>query len=768
MIVNTLQRRTYINGGLKTGSSIQIVDAILAGASKENEHRMRKKIELLAPAGGPEQFFAAVENGADAIYLGGFKFNARMKADNFTTEQLTEVIRYAHLRNVKIYITVNILMSDGELQSAVEYCTELYNMGADGIIVQDLGLASWVKNNLPNLALHLSTQGTVYNLSGVNAAQSLGFSRVVLARETTLSEVKKITNSSDVEIEIFVHGALCMCYSGQCQMSRIVGGINGRSGNRGLCAQPCRLPYRSNSGQEEYPLSPKDLCGIDHLKEIIDAGVTSLKIEGRMKSPEYVASVTGIYRKYLDEYMNNGAYQVTKNDLATLRQIYSRGEFTTGYLFGNQAEKLLTKDLPKHQGIYVGKIVNVLRGKNLIDIQLSTPLSLGDGIEIRNKQLTGNIVTYLKQISKQIYRIGDIKGQVEVGEPVYRITQASLMKEARKTYEGACFVDGKSHKRIAIDLELEMHIHDNPTLRVSEGNNEFIYTDKNVVVEHAVNKPLEKSLAERQLRKTGSTCFNVETVRIKLDEGSTLPLSALNKLRRDALDAYSKLKMDSKPPKATPNFNYFKHEYTDTEEKQLAFYLFDTEQIESYDFQSKMELLKVSGARLYLPLQDFIKGITTPDYLAPIPYISNISKGKLDQYIETNFTQIVDAVKSTGLAIGNLSWCREFANQGVSVYADYGLNLNNEHAKLAIAAMGVIPTYMSLESQEEAGWPIMITEHPIKHTQFMDRKKQGYHIIKSTAGDKWMLFKTYKAISNNSLLKQWKTTSGEFRIYIND
>ncbi len=726
-------------------------------------------VELLAPAGGLKQFFAAVENGADAVYLGGHKYSARMKADNFTTKELSEAVRYAHLRNVKIYVTVNILLTDKELPSAAAYATELYNMGVDGLIVQDLGLACWVNKNLPDFVLHLSTQGTVYNLSGVSAAESLGFSRVVLARETSLDEIKKITDSSQIDIEMFIHGALCMCYSGQCQMSRLIGGINGRSGNRGLCAQPCRLPYRSNYGNEDYPLSPKDLCALDHLGKILDAGVTSLKIEGRMKSPEYVALVTAIYRKYLDEYIDSGSYQVDPKDLETLRQIYSRGEFTTGYLFDNPGKNLLTKELPKHQGIYIGQVVNVFRGKNLIDVKLSGHLSLGDGIEIRNKSLSGNIVTYLKELDNQTYRIGDIKGQIEIGQSVYRITQAEIMKEARKTYEGAAFTDGKSHKRLSIDLEMDINIGGHPTLKIIEGENSFTFTDTSVLAEEAINKPLEKSLAERQLRKTGGTCFDVDSVRIDLEEGSTLPLSALNKLRRDGLNAYSQLKMDKRPKEASPDYSAFGSSPDNlSDEKQLAFYLYYIDEINTYDFKSIMDVLKVDRAKLYLPLQDFMKKPKIPDYFDPIPYISNISKGNLDRYIENNFEIITDAVRSTGIAIGNLGWCREFSDQGITVYSDYGLNLYNERAKAAVREIGVTPLCMSLECQDEGGWPIMITEHPIEYPQLVDRKKQAYHIIKTTSGDKWMLFKTIRTKNKDRILKRWAKTNGEFRIYISD
>lgn len=789
---------------------------------------LTNKIELLAPAGGIPQFFAAVENGADAVYLGGYKYNARMKADNFTMDQLQNVINYAHLRDVRIYITVNTLLTDYELSSAIEYCTELYDMGADALIVQDLGLAYLVKKHIPGFPLHLSTQGTVYNLSGVKASEVLGFSRVVLARETTLDEIKQITDSTDMEIEMFVHGALCMCYSGQCQMSRIIGGVNGRSGNRGLCAQPCRLPYSSSEntnsnnlnksgGGDTYPLSPKDLCALDYLGEIINAGVTSLKIEGRMKSAEYVAIVTRIYRKYLDEYMANGTYQVEEQDRNDLRQIYSRGEFTSGYLFGNPGEEILTEDIPKHQGVHVGKVAQIIKSKRdkvLIDVDVSDSLningkasfldgilSMGDGIEVRNKSLTGGVITYIEKVGKNIYRIGDFKDaggpneSIQVGQSVYRITQASLMKEARQTYDGADFVDGKSYKKVLIDLELELKIGEHPVLRIIESQEHSYehnigeksdgiqegcqYIDSDVLVETAHSRPLDESVTERQLRKTGSTCFEVTNVVMDIENGSTLPLSAINKLRRDGLEAYSKFKIENKIKSRVIEVDKNRSDINAENNKQnkvksLAFYILNLDKIIGYDFKSQMELLGVSKAKIYLPLLDFMKlhtdkqslqNIAVPECLEQIPYISNISKGNLDEYIENNFDKIVKATKDTGIAIGNLGWIREFVARGVKVYGDFGLNINNEYANIAIQELGISSSYKTLESQEESGWPIMITEHPITDSGIVDRKNQHYQVIKTTVGDKWLILKSRSRLNPNILKEQWESTDGEFRIY---
>jgi len=383
---------------------------------------MFKIPELLAPAGGMEQLKAAVENGADAVYMGGKLFNARINAVNFDDAEIKEAIEYAHLRGVKLYVTMNTLIKDSELSDALEYAVSLYEEGADALIIQDLGFAELVRQHIPDWDLHLSTQGTIYNAEGLRKAKKLGFSRVVLARELSLKEITEITDEKLLDIEVFAHGALCICYSGQCQMSREIGG---RSGNRGECAQPCRLPYsvyRDSNGQMKevsepaFALSPKDLCTIEQLGQLSVAGVASLKIEGRMKTPEYVAVVTAVYRKYLDLYAKYGQYKVEPSDLRDLGQIFNRGGFTEGYLYGNPKINLMSGDLSKHEGMYIGKVgktdsgntaksIGEKRGnrqRGLVTIQLAQDLSVGDGIEIRNRELSGNLVTCMKRNDKKV------------------------------------------------------------------------------------------------------------------------------------------------------------------------------------------------------------------------------------------------------------------------------------------------------------------------------------------------------------------------------
>ncbi len=729
----------------------------------------QKKTELLAPAGGIMQLAAAVENGADAVYLGGSSFNARINADNFTEEEIRDSIRYAHLRNVKIYVALNTLVADGEMLPALRYAAKLYEAGADALIVQDLGLASQIRRFMPDFPLHLSTQGTIYNLSGVRMAAKMGFRRVVLARELSLEEIKRIAAAGICELEVFVHGALCMCYSGQCQMSRALGDGK-RSGNRGLCAQPCRLPYKGQNGQTAYALSPKDLCALDAIGALADAKVASLKIEGRMKFPEYVAAVTRIYRKYLDLHRENGSYQVSEEDRRVLSQVFNRGSFTDGYLRGNPGKDLLSGELPKHQGICIGTVLRPVKGKKLVDIRLKDKetLELGDGVEIRSKKLTGNVVTFLKPQGRGILRIGDIKDPVAKGNGVYRITQNSLMKSLRQSYqEGGPY--GKKHKRtIPATMSFVAKAGEPPTLTVSEGTVAVCVSNPEILTETAQNRPLDSQRVCQQLRKTGNAPFRIDKIAVELGEHCSLPVSALNKLRRQALQELAAEKLRQMETRqrvrlpqrlAPPNFPF---------EKRLAFYFYRGELFESWDFQKTADALDAERVRAYVPLRFFMERQPERPGVEVVPYILNVSKGKLDAYIEENMEAIVDAVRECGIAIGNLAWLDAFLSCGVTVYGDYGLNLYNRWAIQWAVEQGILPVSMSHEAwnPEDGAIPLMISEHLMDADALVDRKNQAYTIIRNPEKDKTLIFADGGAVSLGSLKKRWEETRQEIRVYV--
>ena len=553
------------------------------------EEKSPKNIELLAPAGTKEAFIAAVEAGANAIYLGGKLFNARMNAGNFDNDEMREAVAFAHKRGVRVHVTLNILLKEEELPDALSYAAELYEMGVDALIVQDLGLAYLLKKYLPDFELHFSTQGTIYDLEGVKAAARLGFDRVVLARELSLEEIREICSESPVDIETFCHGAICMCYSGQCQMSRAIGG---RSGNRGGCAQPCRLAYEGfdEKGKRKgkgYYLSPADMSMIDRLGDLIDAGVMSFKIEGRMKSPEYVGIVTSIYRKYIDAYLEKGSYEVRSEDRLALAQIFNRG-FTTHHLEGSEDSGFMSGDLPKNKGVEIGKVVNPAAGRNLVDIELAgkeffgrepgalpreekivpgtekivpgaekiapgaeigTALQMGDGIEIREavsgtgsgtgsgseERRVNALVTFM-ETKGRLLRIGDIKEKVKAGDKVYRISSKAQLDEAAVYYKNKDWHKGKYIRKtpLSIFAEIEKGI-----LRI-QGKT----LGKSYEIEIPVEEENSFDLKERfesAFRKTGDSPFAIERMEIKGDLNISLPMSKLNELRRELIGGLEEL-----------------------------------------------------------------------------------------------------------------------------------------------------------------------------------------------------------------------------------
>ena len=336
-----------------------------------------KKVEILAPAGSMESLIAAMNKGADAIYLGGNKFSARAYASNFDNDNMIKAVDYAHSYGAKVYVTLNTILKENEIEEAVRYVGFLYEIGVDAIIIQDLGLFKRVKEDYPDFEIHASTQMTIHNGEGALFFKEKGFHRIVLSRELSLDEIKYISKDLGIETEIFVHGALCVSYSGQCLMSSMIGG---RSGNRGRCAQPCRMEYTlkgENSGEKKaYLLSPKDTCTLDSIGDIIDSGAYSLKIEGRMKRPEYVAGVVDNYKKAVEKELYKTEYNVSKGKRELL-QLFNRGGFSTAYLHKNLGKDMMSFNNPRNTGLPLGRIE-----KNG-EILLKENISIGDGFRFR-------------------------------------------------------------------------------------------------------------------------------------------------------------------------------------------------------------------------------------------------------------------------------------------------------------------------------------------------------------------------------------------------
>ena len=537
-------------------------------------------IELLSPAGDFECLKAAVQNGADAVYFGASSFSARAFASNFDDEVLEKAITYAKLRGVKTNLALNTLIKNNEMSEAIEIAKRAYSYGIDAIIVQDLGLARYLIKNFPDLAIHASTQLSVHNLDGVLKLQEMGFSRVVLSRELSLQEIEHICKNSNVEIEVFVHGALCISYSGQCLFSSMIGG---RSGNRGQCAQPCRLPYELISSDTDitssklknqkdssyhtidkgYLLSPKDLCGLDYLPELIKAGVSCLKIEGRMKTPEYVATVTRIYRKYLDITLNSKFNQQT--DLATdkhdLLQVFNRGGFSNGHLSSSPNKDLIFKEKSNNMGIFLGRISNFNPNKGHITFTTADSLAVGDKIGIENKKHETSLYTISelminnknmpKVLSGNKVKIGRMKGDISVGYKIYKMSDKQLTSYALETIN-------KENRKVNLNCKLTVKKDLPIELKVFDNSGIIVKVISDITPVSAINSPISKDRLIAQITKTNNTPFQFDNIEIDLDDGLFIKgISCINELRRNALSQYEeKLVSSFRRNVDTINFKY--------------------------------------------------------------------------------------------------------------------------------------------------------------------------------------------------------------------
>lgn len=483
-------------------------------------------MELLAPAGTMENFMAALESGADAIYLGGKVFNARAHAANFGIDELREAVRLAHILDVSVYVTVNILIGDTELKDLEQYIKDLDSIGVDAIIVQDLAVAEIAKRVAPNIHLHGSTQMTAATLDAVRFYESLGFTRVVLARELSLKEIQHICKHCKAEIEVFVHGALCVCYSGQCLMSSFIGG---RSGNRGACAQPCRLPYEllDSKGEsvlpkhEAYLLSPKDLNYSEHMNELVAAGVTSFKVEGRMKKVSYVRQVIGTYREILDEA------SIHENQRKALASGFNRG-FSTAYLEDTVGRQMMTVVAPNHQGKPIGESYTK---KGEVYLSLTEPIEQGSLVKIL--QSNGSVTYYTVDdewtcVSDTLY-----KGRPAEGLAVGQLYLASTPKNAKSR--------GLQEFTRKYDMSVYLSVGSNGETNYTELtvilDSGLSVTVTNEYVPAIANKvPTSLEKVTEQLGRLGNTLFRLSYVDIP-DGPYMWPASVLNALRRDAVTA---------------------------------------------------------------------------------------------------------------------------------------------------------------------------------------------------------------------------------------
>ncbi len=479
-------------------------------------------LELLAPAGSMDALKAALANGADAVYLGAAAFGARSTA-GFDEETLRDALRLAHLHRKKIYVTVNILIKERELDDVRRTLSLLSSLGADAVLLQDLGLVKVCREEFPELPIHASTQMALHSASGAKLLQSLGAKRAVLARECDLTEIRKAAQTG-MEIEAFCHGALCVSCSGQCLFSSMIGG---RSGNRGRCAQPCRLPYTYQGATGAW-LSPRDLCARDELQALADAGVYSFKIEGRLKRPEYVAVVTRAYRRALDGILEGRFAPANEKEKESLTQIFSRGGFTLGYPGEKRDAAIIDPTRVTPIGVTIGKVKKVYQrgGALLADVPLTKPLHNGDGLEIGRQELRYS-GPEVPAGQTAVLRLRDV---VKPGEAVRRTEDESQLSAARQTYEGEAL---NAALPLPFDAMLTAYPGKEISLRVTDGESSLTVTGD--ICPPAQKKPLDEENVKNALSKTGGTPFVLRSLTVKT-AGAFVPASALNALRREALE----------------------------------------------------------------------------------------------------------------------------------------------------------------------------------------------------------------------------------------
>ncbi|WP_411678885.1 DUF3656 domain-containing U32 family peptidase [Clostridium thailandense] len=636
-----------------------------------------KTIELLAPAGSIESLYAAVQAGADAVYLGGNKFSARAYASNFDDENMIKAVKYCHLYNVKIYITINTILKENEINEALKYAKFLYKIGVDAIIVQDIGFASLVKSQLPDFELHASTQMTIHNGEGALLLKNLGFERIVLSRELSIDEIRYISKDLGVETEIFIHGALCICYSGQCLMSSMIGG---RSGNRGRCAQPCRLPYtiigkKSMSEKKGYILSPKDICTVENIKEIIESGTASLKIEGRMKRPEYVAGVVQVYRKAIDEYYKNMPSNNfnLEDEKKKLMQLFNREGFSKAYLLGNTGKDMMAYSFPKNTGIELGRIQKDLT------LVLKENISIKDGVRNGDGGFTvSKILKNGKEVEDAFKgeKVKLLPGEYKNGDTLHKTSDFKLLKKLEAFYKNAF------ERKISLKLKVKFKL--NEPIKLATVYKSNVFEVEGEIVKEAIKRPLDKERIVESLGKTGDIPFKFSDVEfVKFEEGF-LPVSAINEVRRKLLGKIEEYIL----------VNDTKDSLTKSEKSKI---ILKENHNNGLEINTRMDKLKLPDTMVFLNSEEHINAFLESDFQQAIvnPF-SNLNLNylemlkarkvflKIPNIVKSEFNYVCNYIEENipdieGIITANLGIINKF-NEKTNILGDYKLNIFNSSA----------------------------------------------------------------------------------------
>ena len=612
-----------------------------------------KRVELLSPAGSMDSLKAAVMAGCDAVYLGGTLFSARAFANNFTNDELVEAIKYCHLYGVKVYVTCNILVYEHEIPKFLEYIDFLHKISVDAILVQDLGMLDLIHQTYPNLEIHASTQMHIHNMDGVIMANKLGCKRVVLARETPIEVIEEIIKKTNVDIEVFAHGSLCVSYSGECLFSSLIGN---RSGNRGSCVGSCRLPYKivDNDGNRlndgDYPLSMKDLNSLENIGKLIDIGVTSLKIEGRMKSPEYVYVVTKIYREAIDSYYQNGKVIINNDLLNKLQRLFSRG-FTKGYLFHEDMNNIINSKRPNHQGIYIGKVIDYKN--NYINVKLISDVSIGDGLRIILDKDDYGITLNEFYINKKLVKeavTGDIIS-LKVNKRIPVNSKVLLTKDVSLIHDIEKIVNDKPRK-VIVNVKVIAKLNEPLKLIVNDYNNEIIVTGD--IILESKNKPITKEDILDKISKIGDTIYKIDNIDIEMDNNIFIPFKHLNDLRRELFNKLDESRLYK--------IDYIKNKY----------------QREVSDFkESKQRAVLVSKNNNIMGYDIIYSEDYNDDAIIKLPKV-------MDNY---------DVDDNKEYLVGELGAFNKLSN----IYCDYSFNVTNSYTIALLHSLGAKRITLSLE-----------------------------------------------------------------------
>lgn len=702
---------------------------------------MTKKIEILAPAGSMEGLVAAIQGGCDAVYIGGEKFGARAYANNLNQKDMIRAIEYAHLHHKKIYLTINTLVKESEFSQLYEYLLPFYMHGLDAVIVQDFGVLSYVARTFQGLEIHASTQMTLTMAEGAEQLKEYGVTRLVTSRELQFEEIRKIRQNTDLEIEAFVHGALCYSFSGQCLMSSMIGG---RSGNRGRCAQPCRMQYKMEElygeavkGRPAFLLSPKDMCTIYEIPELVESGIDSFKIEGRMKRPEYAAMTAHLYRKYVDLYCKLGKKEYTsylernpgllEQDKKNLMDLYNRGGFSKGYYYEYNGKKMMSMERPNHSGVLVGQVTHVIRNRAVID--LWEDIFAQDVLEIRSETGENRYDFTVKNHVKKgtPYEANFKTGlKVQKGQSIYRTKNQSLLSHiqedmiARENHEPAqAYFFGKAGEPVVLTLTY----------------GDMTVSETGEVAQIAQNQPITADKIKKQLNKTKETPFYLDTIQVDSTEDWFLPLGKLNELRRKALERlereYAHSFMREKPEMREER--QVIQEQTDT--VGITVSVMDTEQLEVA--QNTPEVERIMLHFDMLKQLDFdLLGENEKKYYIVLPTI--FRKKTYEQYKKEMHPvrQAILHEKIHGFVVKNLeelAYMKECKCKK-ELILDYNMYLMNQEAKAFWKDKGITRFTASLELNSQELRELDITGFDMIVYGYMPLMTSAQCVVKNTAG----------------------------------